>query len=95
MYWQLGERIFVEEQRGENRAEYATYLIKNLAKTIEPELGSGFSVRQLELCRQFHRVYPITNALRSHLNWSQYRLLIRIEDDYKREYYELESVNNG
>ena len=95
MYWRLGERIFVEEQRGEERAEYGTYLIKNLAKTIEPEFGSGFSVRQLELCRQFYRLYPIANAVRSQFNWSQYRLLIRIDDDYKREYYELETANNG
>jgi predicted nuclease of restriction endonuclease-like (RecB) superfamily len=35
------------------------------------------------------------NALRSQLNWSQYRLLISIDDDYRRQYYELESVNNG
>ena len=95
MDWQVGERIFVEEQCGEDRAEYGSYLIKTLAKTIEPEFGSGFSVRQLELCRQFYRIYPITNAVRSQLNWSQYRLLIRIDDDYKREYYELEAANNG
>lgn len=29
------------------------------------------------------------------MNWSQYRRLIQIEDPDKREYYELESVNNG
>lgn len=28
------------------------------------------------------------------LNWSQYRKLIQIDDPDKREYYELESVNN-
>jgi len=95
MYWRLGERIFVEEQRGENRATYGTYLVKNLAEMIEPEFGSGFSVRQLELSRQFYRCYPIANALRSQLNWYQYRLLIRIDDDYKREYYELEATNNA
>ena len=95
MYWKLGERIFVEEQRGEERAAYGTYLVKNLAKTIEPEYGSGFGVRQLEFCRQFYRRYPIANALRSQLNWYQYRLLIRIDDDYKREYYELEATNNA
>jgi len=95
MYWRLGERIFVEEQRGEDRATYGTYLVKNLAHVIEPEFGSGFSVRQLELCRQFYRRYPIANALRSQLNWMQYRLLIRIDDDYKREYYELEASNNA
>jgi predicted nuclease of restriction endonuclease-like (RecB) superfamily len=95
MYWRLGERIFIEEQHGKERAEYGSYLLKNLAKVIEPEFGSGFSIRQLELCRQFYRIYPITNALRSQLNWYQYRLLIRIDDDYKREYYELEAINNA
>ncbi|MDR0711196.1 MAG: DUF1016 N-terminal domain-containing protein, partial [Prevotellaceae bacterium] len=37
MYWKLGERIFVEEQQGEERAEYGSYLIRNLAVAIEPE----------------------------------------------------------
>jgi hypothetical protein len=73
MYWRLGERIFVEEQRGEERAEYGTYLIKNLAKTIEPEFGSGFGVRQLERARQFYRTYPNASALRTQFNWLQYK----------------------
>ncbi len=95
MYWNLGRRIFEDEQEGKERADYGTYLIKNLAKNLEAEYGSGFGVRQLELARQFYRVYPIANALRSQLNWSQYRALIQIPDAEKREYYELESVNNG
>ncbi len=28
------------------------------------------------------------------MNWTQYRALIQIDDAKKREYYELESVNN-
>lgn len=95
MYWNLGRRIFEDEQEGKERADYGTYLIKNLAKNLEAEYGSGFGVRQLEQARQFYRVYPIANALRSQLNWSQYRALIQIPDAGKREYYELESVNNG
>lgn len=95
MYWHMGKRIFEEEQQGKNRADYGAYLIKNLAKQLEPEYGSGFSVRQLAFCRQFYRVYPIANALRSQLNWTQYRMLIQIDDPDKRMYYELESVNNG
>ena len=73
---------------------YGAYLLKNLAKKLEPEYGSGFSYRQLNFCRQFYRMYPIANALRSQFNWTQYRLLIAISDDYKREYYELETMNN-
>ena len=95
MYWNLGKRIFEEEQQGKERADYGTYLIKNLANTLESEYGSGFGIRQLEQSRQFYRIYPIANALRSQLNWTQYRLLIQISDSSKREYYELESVNNG
>ena len=95
MYWQLGERIFVEEQQEKDRAEYGVYLTKNIAAILESEFGSGFSVRQLELCRQFYRIYSNINNLRPQLNWMQYRLLIRIEDNYKREYYELEATNNA
>lgn len=95
MYWQLGRRIFEQEQQGKNRADYGTYLIRNLAKVIEPEYGTGFSERQLKFCRQFYRIYPNGNALRSQLNWSQYRMLIQIADHDKREFYELESVNNA
>lgn len=95
MYWNIGKRILETEQEGKERAEYGSYLLKNLAKKLEPEYGTGFSYRQLQFCRQFYRMYPIANALRSQFNWTQYRLLLAISDDYKREYYELEAVNNS
>ncbi len=95
MYWELGERIFIEEQKGQDRAEYGAYLLQNIATEIEKEFGSGFSVRQLERARQFYRTYPIPTALRTQFNWYQYRLLIQIDDKDKREYYELEAANNN
>ena len=94
MYWNLGKRIFEEEQQGRERAEYGAKMIQNLSDALVPEYGSGFSYRQLAFSRQFYRVYPIVNALRSQLNWTQYRLLIQMDDPQKREYYELESVNH-
>jgi len=95
MYWKLGERIFTEEQQGKERAEYGTYLIKNLAEKLEPQFGSGFSVRQLERARRFYRMYPIASAVRTQFNWMQYKLLIHIDNPDKREYYELETLNNS
>jgi predicted nuclease of restriction endonuclease-like (RecB) superfamily len=95
MYWNMGKRIIEEEQQGKERADYGAYLLKNLAKTLEPEYGSGFSLRQLERARQFYRTYPIASTLRTQFNWSQYKSLIAIPDTEKREYYELESVNNS
>jgi len=95
MYWHLGERVFVEEQKEQDRATYGEYLIKNLAEQLENEFGSGFSYRQLARARRFYRLYPIVTALRTQLNWFQYRLLIAIEDNDKREYYELEAIKNA
>ena len=95
MYWNIGKRIFEKQQQGKERADYGSYLIRNLSRQIMPEYGSGFSVRQLERSRQFYRLYPIASTLRTQLNWSQYKLLIAIPDKNKREYYELEAANEG
>jgi predicted nuclease of restriction endonuclease-like (RecB) superfamily len=95
MYWNIGKRILEEEQEGKERADYGSYLIKVLSETLIPDYGSGFSVRILELSRQFYRVFPIANALRSQLSWTQYRLLIRIENESKREFYIAEATKNN
>ena len=68
MYWHMGKLIFEEKQQGKDRADYGAYLIKNPAKQLEPEYGSGFSARQLERCRQFYRLYPIASTLRTQLD---------------------------
>lgn len=94
MYWNLGRRIFEEEQQGKNRADYGARIIRGLAERLEPEYGSGFGIRQLEQSRKFYRLYPIAHTLYAQLNWSQYKLLISIEEADKREYYQLEAVNH-
>ncbi len=48
-----------------------------------------------KFCRQLYNAFPIVNALRSQLNWTQYRLLIRIEDKDKRTYYIEEACKNN
>jgi predicted nuclease of restriction endonuclease-like (RecB) superfamily len=95
MYWHIGERIFNEEQQGKDRADYGNFLIKYLSEQLQPEFGSGFSYRQLELMRQFYRTFPIANSLRSQLSWTHYRLLLRIDNEDKREYYIAETVKNN
>lgn len=94
MYWHIGKRIFEEEQQGKDRAEYGKYVIKYLSEQLQPEFGSGFGIRQLERYRQFFRTFPITSTLRTQLNWSQYKLLLSINDEHKRAFYIAESVKN-
>jgi len=95
LYWNIGKHIVEEEQNGKQRADYGVFLIKSLAKELTKEFGSGFSFRQLNFCRQFHLAFPIVNALRSQLNWTQYRLLIRINDKDKQTYYIEEACKNN
>ena len=95
MYWHIGERIFNEEQQGKDRADYGNYLIKHLSEQLQPEFGSGFSVRQLERYRQFYRTFPIASTLRTQLSWSHYKLLLPVEDEDKREYYIAETTKNN
>lgn len=95
MYWQIGKVIFEEEQEGKERAGYGEFLIKSLAQTLEPQYGSSFSFRQLNLFRQFYRVFPIMNALRSQFSWTHYRTLIRIENQDKRTFYIAETAKNN
>ena len=95
MYWQIGRRIVEEEQGGQARAEYGKSLIKNLAKELEPEFGSGFGKRQLDYSKKFYLEFPIVHTLYAQLNWSQYKWLLDIADKDKREYYILETINNS
>lgn len=44
--------------------------------------------------RKFYETYPIMHALRAQLTWTHYRLLISIEEQDKRSFYEVECVNN-
>jgi len=95
LYWKIGQRIFEEVQGGKDRSDYGKNLIKNLSLELEPTFGSGYSYRQLYLFIQFYKTFPIVNALRSQLNWSQYKLLIRIDDTDKRDFYIAESIKNS
>ena len=95
MYWQIGKVIFEEEQQGKDRAEYGDFLIRKLSEVLVLRYGTGFSYRQLNLFRQFYRVFPIVNALRSQFSWTHYRTLIRIDNQDKREFYISEAVKNN
>lgn len=94
MYWQIGKRIFEEDQQGEERAEYGTSLIKNLSKNLQPLHGTGFSQRNLELMRSFFRTFPIAQTVSAQLSWSHYTLLLGIESEDKREFYIAEIKKN-
>ncbi|MCF6242958.1 MAG: PDDEXK nuclease domain-containing protein [Bacteroidales bacterium] len=65
--WEIGRAIVEEEQKGEAKAAYGKYLIKELSLKLIDEFGKGYSQQHLKFCRQFYNLYPIGHALRSQL----------------------------
>ena len=92
VYWEIGKEIV--EAIGE-RSEYGKGLLKYLSLKLTEEFGKGFTVSNLRNMRQFYQTFPIRYALRSELSWTHYRLLIRISESKRRDYYLEESIRSG
>ncbi len=56
-YYEIGNMIVEEEQKGKKRAEYGKQLLKQLSLKLSKEFGKGFAKRNLELIRQFYLTY--------------------------------------
>ena len=91
-YWDIGRQI--EEAIGE-RAEYGKSLLKYLAQKLTSDFGKGFTERNLRAMRQFYTMFPIRHTLCAELSWSHYRLLMKIEDNARREFYGRECVESA
>ena len=50
-------------------------LLQYLADKLTEEFGKGFTVRNLQMMRQFYVTFLNANALRSELSWTHYRSL--------------------
>lgn len=82
--WEIGRHIVEFEQGGSARAEYGARLI--LADSLSREFGRGFDVTNLRHMRVFYQACPIRDALRPELNWTHYRILLRVEGEPARFY---------
>jgi predicted nuclease of restriction endonuclease-like (RecB) superfamily len=92
VYWEIGRQI--NEAVGE-RAEYGRSLLAFLSERLTVEFGKGFTVANLRNMRQFYQTFQNRYALRSELTWSHYRMLMRVEEPNRREFYLTESANEG
>jgi len=91
-YWEIGRQI--DESVG-TRAAYGKGLLKHLAKKLTHDFGKGFDESSLRRMRQFYNTFPIRATLWHELSWSHYRLLIKIDDKEKREFYARECIDDG
>ncbi len=56
--WLVGREIVEEEERGKRRADYGERLLKELSNRLTKDVGRGWSVRNLEYCRNLYLIYP-------------------------------------
>ena len=91
-YWQIGRIIVEYEQNGNVRADYGKAVLQELSSRLTKDFGKGFSVRTLQQMKKFYVTFPNTNALRSQLTWTHYRLLLSVENEQARKWYMDEAI---
>jgi predicted nuclease of restriction endonuclease-like (RecB) superfamily len=89
LYWQIGARIRHHVLK-ERRAEYGAEIVAALGRQLEARFGRGFEEKNLRRMVQFAETFPdpeVVAALRRHLGWTHFKLLIPFNDPLKREFY--------
>lgn len=95
-YWDIGERIVEQEQKGVSKAKYGSYLIKRLAQELSDEYGSGFSVATIRNCRQLYLTFSKESygySMLGKAHWSHLRTIMRLDDEDERNFYLNEVAN--
>lgn len=94
--WLIGYRIAEEELKGEDRAEYGAAIIKELSEELTLEHGKGFDQSSLYKFVKFYKSFPyILDSLSAKslrlLSWARYRVLLQVNDQQARDWYEKEA----
>ena len=95
-YWNVGKRIIEQEQKGNRKAKYGSYLIKRLSQELSDEYGTGNSVANIRNCRQLYLTFPKESygySLIGKIHWSHLRTIMRLDDEEERNFYLKEVAN--
>jgi hypothetical protein len=96
--------IVEKEQDGKVKAKYGASILGELSAFLQKRFGNGFSVPTLTNARKFYSVYsPIiqksyamptkSGDIPFKLSWSHYQILMRVDSNDARSFYEIEAVN--
>ncbi|WP_294618141.1 YhcG family protein [uncultured Bacteroides sp.] len=97
--YEIGHIIVEVVQEGKERATYGKQLLRGVSSILTDKYESGWSVDTLEKCRTLYLLYSksatVSRKLDSTypftLSWSHYLILMRIESDDERNFYEIEA----
>ncbi len=91
--WEIGKYIVEYEQHGNEKAEYGSALLTNLAKDLKAKFGKGFSKSNIYMMRLFYLKYQIFQSVTGKLTWTHYAELLGVSDDNARSFYEKQAEN--
>ena len=92
-YWKIGQYIVEFEQKGKERAEYGTELLKKLSKDLKLQHGKGFSLSNIKRMRQFYLAFPKDAELPHLLSWTHFVEILKISDELERSFYLQQTIN--
>jgi len=93
-YWQIGKRIFEEEQKEKGQVDFEKVLIEGLGSQLVPDFGNSFDSSNLIYMRRFFSTFPVLDTLRPLLSWSHYRLIINVEEEQAQLFYMNKASDN-
>ncbi len=82
VYWQLGEAITKETEIHNRQKNYEAYIINHLA------IETSISENDLKNIVIFYKTYKIVSFISLELTWNHYTVLLTLEDDSIRNFYQ-------
>lgn len=104
--WLLGKRIYDEEMKGADRAEYGMGIVEKLSESLSGKYGKGFNKRTVYKFQQFYKYFPdivrsvtaqsgeneiVPSVTAQLLTWTHYEKLLQVNDKEAREWYAREA----
>lgn len=110
-YYEIGRFIVENEQQGNQRASYGKQVLKGLSERLTQRFGMGWSVETLKKCRTLYKTYSpqigsttqtesdlvhtVDQIPLPHVSWNHLQILMRIENQDERHFYEIESIKQN
>jgi predicted nuclease of restriction endonuclease-like (RecB) superfamily len=86
-YWKIGQKIVEYEQKGNDKAEYGSELLKKLSKELKQQ-GKGFSRTNLQYMRLLYLYKSEMPDASCKLTWSHYLEILKLDNRLAQQFYE-------
>lgn len=91
-YWSVGKEIHDYEKNAGVSLDYGSKFFEAVARDLKERFGRGFSRSNVIYMRLIYKKYPNGQTLSDQLGWSHYTILLGIDGDLERQFYEKQCI---